>query len=58
MNIWILVVELTEEQKEQMMLSEGFRSFCDKSARIIERALCTSEDIFIDYAGDDADLNG
>uniref|UniRef100_A0A5K3G5B1 Dynein light chain n=1 Tax=Mesocestoides corti TaxID=53468 RepID=A0A5K3G5B1_MESCO len=37
------LVELTEEQKQQMLLSEGFRNFFDKSARIVERALCESD---------------
>ncbi|VDN39182.1 unnamed protein product [Dibothriocephalus latus] len=44
---------MTEEQKQQMLLSEGFKSFFDRSARIIERALCESEDVFLDYSGEE-----
>uniref|UniRef100_A0A0X3PSC6 Cytoplasmic dynein 1 intermediate chain 1 n=2 Tax=Schistocephalus solidus TaxID=70667 RepID=A0A0X3PSC6_SCHSO len=47
------LVALTEEQKQQMLLSEGFKCFFDRSARIIERALCESEDLFLDYSGEE-----
>ncbi|EUB55746.1 Cytoplasmic dynein 1 intermediate chain [Echinococcus granulosus] len=43
------LVELTEEQKQQMLLSEGFRTFFDRSARIVERALCEKDQLFQDY---------
>lgn len=42
-------MELTEEQKQQILLSEGFRSFFDRSARIVERALCEKDQFFQDY---------
>ncbi|KAL5962389.1 Cytoplasmic dynein 1 intermediate chain 1 [Taenia solium] len=44
-----VLVELTEEQKQQMLLSEGFRNFFDKSARIVERALCEKDQFFQNY---------
>lgn len=44
-----LVVELTEEQKQQMLLSEGFRSFFDRSARVVERALCEKDQFYQNY---------
>jgi len=47
------LVELTEDQKQQMLLSEGFRTFFDRSTRIIERALCEEDSIFMDYLGTD-----
>ncbi|KAM7536581.1 hypothetical protein Aperf_G00000088781 [Anoplocephala perfoliata] len=43
------LVELTEEQKQQMLLSEGFRSFFDRSARIVERALCEKDQLFDNF---------
>ncbi len=48
---FLAVVELTEEQKQQMLLSEGFRHFFDKSSRIVERALCDTDRIFQEYTG-------
>nr|CDS25773.1 Dynein intermediate chain [Hymenolepis microstoma] len=41
-----VLVELTEEQKQQMLLSEGFRSFFDRSSRIVERALCEKSQFY------------
>ncbi|XP_055342973.1 cytoplasmic dynein 1 intermediate chain 2-like isoform X2 [Paramacrobiotus metropolitanus] len=50
--------ELTAEQKQEMMLSEDFRRFFDKTARIVERSLAEDDrgiDIFKDYKGEDLD---
>lgn len=48
--------DLSEEEKKQIMMSEEFHSFFDRTTRILERAL-TEEvtDIFMDYTGRDAD---
>lgn len=32
-----------------MLLSEGFRNFFDRSARIVERALCEKDQFFQTY---------
>lgn len=45
------VHELSEEQKQMIMLSVEFRKFVIKSGRIIERALTESADIYTDYIG-------
>ncbi|XP_018566271.1 cytoplasmic dynein 1 intermediate chain isoform X5 [Anoplophora glabripennis] len=45
------VRELSEEEKQMIILSEDFQHFMDKSGRIMERALCESVDIYMDYTG-------
>ncbi|XP_067004827.2 cytoplasmic dynein 1 intermediate chain isoform X2 [Anabrus simplex] len=40
-------VELSEEEKERILLSEAF----DQAARVMERALCETLDIYTDYSG-------
>lgn len=53
-----LVRELSEEQKEMIILSEDFQRFVIKAGRIVERALTESVDIYTDYiGGGDADDN-
>ncbi|XP_056656663.1 LOW QUALITY PROTEIN: cytoplasmic dynein 1 intermediate chain 1 [Monodelphis domestica] len=43
--------ELTEEEKQQIVHSEEFLIFFDKTIRVIERALAEDSDIFFDYSG-------
>ncbi|XP_065298105.1 cytoplasmic dynein 1 intermediate chain 2-like isoform X12 [Dermacentor albipictus] len=43
--------ELSEEERQQILLSDDFRSFLARSSRVIERALCENVDICIDYSG-------
>ncbi|KAG8192655.1 hypothetical protein JTE90_009685 [Oedothorax gibbosus] len=43
--------DLSEEEKLQVMRSDHFRQFMDRSSRIIERALYEDADIFVDYTG-------
>ncbi|GLG92754.1 Dynein intermediate chain, cytosolic [Gryllus bimaculatus] len=43
--------ELSEEEKQMIILTEEFQRFLDRSARIMERALCESVDIYTDYTG-------
>lgn len=43
--------ELSEEEKQMIILSEDFQHFMDKAGRIMERALCESVDIYMDYTG-------
>lgn len=45
------VRELSEEEKQMIILSEEFQHFMDRSGRIMERALCESVDIYTDYSG-------
>ncbi|XP_076221659.1 cytoplasmic dynein 1 intermediate chain short wing isoform X17 [Nomia melanderi] len=45
------VRELSEEEKQMIILSEDFQRFFDRSSRIVERALGESVDIYTDYAG-------
>ena len=40
---------MSEEEREQIVISEDFQSFFDHSARLIERAL-DETDIDIDYS--------
>ncbi|XP_057651442.1 cytoplasmic dynein 1 intermediate chain isoform X15 [Diorhabda carinulata] len=43
--------ELSEEEKQMIILSEEFQHFIDRTGRIMERALCESVDIYMDYTG-------
>lgn len=45
------VIELSEEQKQMIVLSEDFQRFVLKAGRIIERALWEQNDIYMDYIG-------
>ena len=49
--ILILVKELSDEQKQMIILSEDFQRFILKSGKIMERALSESIDIYTDYIG-------
>ena len=43
--------ELSEEEKQMIMLTEDFQRFVDRTGRIMERALAESADIYADYTG-------
>ncbi|XP_048727073.1 cytoplasmic dynein 1 intermediate chain 2-like isoform X22 [Ostrea edulis] len=45
------VLELSEEEKKQILMSDDFHTFFNKTTRIVERALDEDIDIFVDYAG-------
>ncbi|XP_034474927.1 cytoplasmic dynein 1 intermediate chain isoform X8 [Drosophila innubila] len=45
------VKELSEEQKQMIILSEDFQRFVLKAGRVIERALSENVDIYTDYIG-------
>ncbi|XP_055389732.1 cytoplasmic dynein 1 intermediate chain isoform X4 [Condylostylus longicornis] len=45
------VKELSEEQKQMIILSEEFQRFVVRTGRIMERALSESIDIYTDYIG-------
>jgi dynein intermediate chain len=45
------VKELSEEQKQMIILSEDFQRFVLKSGKVMERALSESVDIYTDYIG-------
>lgn len=45
--------ELTNEEKEQIVHSEDFLFFFDRSIRVVERVLAEDTDIFFDYSGRD-----
>ncbi|XP_011499476.1 PREDICTED: cytoplasmic dynein 1 intermediate chain-like isoform X4 [Ceratosolen solmsi marchali] len=46
-----VVRELSEEEKQMIILSEDFKRFVDRSSRIVERALGEAVDIYTDYTG-------
>ncbi|XP_032800218.1 cytoplasmic dynein 1 intermediate chain 1-like isoform X4 [Petromyzon marinus] len=51
--------ELTEEEKEQVLHSDDFLNFFDRTSRIMERALAEHQDIFFDYSGrDNEEIDG
>jgi len=45
------VIELSDDQKDQILNSQEFGKFFDKATRLMERALCEDIDIFMDYSG-------
>nr|CAG4651719.1 EOG090X03UT [Triops cancriformis] len=45
------VRELSEEEKQMIVLSQEFQNFFDSSTRIVERALSENVDLFVDYTG-------
>ena len=46
--------ELSEEEKAQIVQSEKFSSFVNRTARYMERALATDTNIFLDYTGSES----
>lgn len=43
--------ELSDEQKQMIILSEDFQRFVLKSGKVMERALYEQVDIYTDYIG-------
>lgn len=43
--------ELSEEEKQMIILTEDFQRFLDRAGRVMERALSESVDIYTDYTG-------
>lgn len=44
--------ELSDEEKQMLMMTEEFHGFFDRSSRIIERALAEDTNLFVDYSHD------
>lgn len=49
------IIELSEEEKKQILMTEEFQTFFNKTTRIVERALDEEIDIFVDYAGGESE---
>ncbi|CAH8631800.1 unnamed protein product [Schistosoma margrebowiei] len=48
------IIPMSEEEKAQLLSSDAFLRFLERSSRIIERAIChPDEGIFLDYSGQD-----
>ncbi|CAH8629730.1 unnamed protein product [Schistosoma bovis] len=48
------IIPMSEEEKAQLLSSDAFLRFFERSSRIIERAIChPDEGIFLDYSGQD-----
>ncbi|CAH8630846.1 unnamed protein product [Schistosoma curassoni] len=48
------IILMSEEEKAQLLSSDAFLRFFERSSRIIERAIChPDEGIFLDYSGQD-----
>jgi len=43
--------DLSEEEKQMILISEDFQRFFGQSSKIMERALSEHVDLFIDYTG-------
>lgn len=50
-NFKFAVRELSEEQKQMIILSEDFQRFVMRAGKVIERALSETTDIYTDYIG-------
>ena len=46
------MVELSEEEKQQIMITDEYKRFIDRTSRLMERALTQDVDIFVDYTGE------
>lgn len=44
--------ELSDEEKQMLMMTEEFHNFFDRSTRIVERALSEDANIYVDYSHD------
>jgi len=44
--------EISDEEKQMLMMTEDFHQFFDHASRIVERALCEDTDIYVDYSHD------
>ncbi|XP_044026855.1 cytoplasmic dynein 1 intermediate chain 1 isoform X6 [Siniperca chuatsi] len=51
----LVLRELTEEERQQILHSSEFQSFFDCSIRVMERALAEDSNIFFDYSGRDVE---
>ena len=57
------IAELSQEEKEAIMMSEDFHKFFDRTTRLMERAMCEDhQSLFVDYTGGfedgEAGING
>jgi hypothetical protein len=48
---FVSVRELSEEEKQMIILTEEFQRFLDRAGRLMERAVSESVDIYTDYTG-------
>ena len=48
----VVLQELSDEQKQQIMSSQDFRSFFDSASRIVEKALSEEVDVGFLYSGE------
>jgi dynein intermediate chain len=48
---FVSVQELSEEEKQMIILSGEFQRFLDRAGRLMERAVSESVDIYTDYTG-------
>ena len=47
------VAELSQEEKEAIMMSDDFHKFFDRTTRLMERAMCEDhQSLFVDYTGE------
>nr|XP_045611972.1 cytoplasmic dynein 1 intermediate chain 2-like isoform X18 [Procambarus clarkii] len=44
--------ELSDEEKQMLMMTEEFHSFFDRTTRVMERALAEDANLFVDYSHD------
>jgi len=49
------IKELSEEEKQQIFMTDEYKRFLDRSSRLMERALTQDVDIFVDYTGELSD---
>jgi hypothetical protein len=44
-----VTMEMSPEQRDRIIASDGFMTFFDRASRLVERALCEPSDILFDY---------
>lgn len=50
--LYLAACELSEEEKQMLMMTEEFHCFFDRTTRVMERALAQDTNIFVDYSHD------
>ncbi len=51
-------LEISEEQKQNILNSQDFSYFFDKATRLIEKAINENADVCFDYGGAGEDVEG
>ena len=54
----LVVLEMSEEQRQQILNSQDFSFFFEKATRVLEKALGDNSDVCFDYGGFGEEIEG